>query len=423
MPLYDDHSNEGTPPPFPKGGLGGDSSNTRVISLVLAGNLLDYYDFMLFAHIGAVLTGVFMPTLDPKQTHLLSLLIFSIPFVVRPFGGYFFGMISDKFGRGVALGQTLKFASLASFGIAFLPGYEIGGGISLVLFILLRGLQGLSLGGEYTTAGTVLMEKYSTRRSFLSALVGSSGTVGSLIAFGFSWFYLNDYFPEEAWRYAFGVGALVTYISFLLRKQLKKDMEAVPAIQVIHYPIAPQKAIAVSLSVGLLVGVMFYFPMVYSNFYLTKILGYPASTGLFATLTALVGSIVMTPFFGLLADRYSPERIMTLAAFLSIPAAILGFTLIENGNLWGQVILIGTIAMFGAPTHALLNPLFAAQSRSRYVNTCFMLGTSLGSLAPFVSGYIASEFAFHHAPMLLVILTGLLTFIVFYRAFQGGLPK
>jgi len=392
--------------------------NARVISLVLTGNLLDYYDFMLFAHIGAVLTGVFMRTLDPTQTHLLSLLLFSIPFIVRPFGGYLFGAISDRFGRGIALGQTLKFASFASFGIALLPGYEIGGLLSVILFILLRALQGLSLGGEYTTAGTVLMEKYATRRSLLSALVGSSGTVGSLIAFGFSWFYLNDYFSEQAWRYAFGVGALVTYLSFLLRNKLKKDMEGVPEIKALRYDIAPRKAIIVSLSVGLLIGVMFYFPMVYTNFYLTKILGYPASTGLLATLTALVGSILLTPFFGLLADRYTPERIMTLAALLSIPSAIIGFMLIEQGNLWGQVLLIGCIAMFGAPTHSLLNPLFDAESRSRHVNTCFMLGASLGSLAPFVSGYIASEFGFNQAPMVLVVITGLFTFSVFYKTFR-----
>lgn len=392
--------------------------NARIIPLILTGNLLDYYDFMLFAHIGAVLTGVFLPQLDPTQTHLLSLLLFAIPFVIRPIGGYVFGKISDKFGRGTALGKTLKYASFASFGIALLPGYEIGGLTCAVLFILLRALQGLSLGGEYTTAGTLLLEKYGKHRSLLSGLVGASGTVGSLIAFGFSWFYLNDYLPDQAWRYAFGVGALVTYVSYLLREKFKKEMVGVPAIQAIRYNISHGRAITVSLSIGLLIGAMFYFPMVYSNFYLTKILHYPVSTGLCATLIALVGSIILTPIFGVIADRYRPERVMTWAALLTVPCAVIGFLMLEQGNLLGQLVLIGSIALFGAPTHALMNPLFAVESRSRHVNTCFMLGTSVGSMAPFVSGFLADRFHFHQAPMLIVIICGLFTFGVFYNCFN-----
>lgn len=372
---------------------------------------------MLFAHLGAVLTGVFIPALDPTQTHLLSLLLFAIPFIVRPFGGYLFGVISDKFGRGIALGQTLKFASLASFGIALLPGYEIGGLISAVLFIFLRALQGLSLGGEYTTAGTLLMEKYSRHQGLLSALVGASGTVGSLIAFGFSWFYLNDYFSDQAWRYAFGVGALVTYISYYLREKIKKEMQGSHVMQSKHWDIPLRRAVLITVLVGLLIGVMFWLPMVYANFYLTKILNYPASLGLSATLIALVSSILLTPIFGHLADRFTAAKVMTLAALLTVPLGVTGFLLLQQGNLFGQILLVGSIALFGAPAHALINPLFPAEIRSRYVNTSFMAGASLGSLGPVISGFLASNFGLNYAPLLMIITCGLFTFMIFYGTF------
>lgn len=397
------------------------NSHKRVLALVVSGNILDYYDFMLFAHVSAILSTVFFPGLQPTQAHLVGLAMFAIPFVIRPFGGYFFGRLSDTLGRGYALGQTLKYASFASLGIALLPGYEIGGAVSASLFILLRALQGLSLGGEYTTAGTLLMEKFTTHRGFISGVVGASGTVGSLIAFGFSWFFLNGYFSDDAWRLAFGIGAIVTYISYLLRETLKKEMETPVEISRLPYDISQSRAMLIVTLIGLYIGVMIWYPMVYANFYLTKILHYPASIGLTATLIALVGSIIFTPIAGHLADRFKAERMMTIGALLSLPLCTGGFLLLEQGNLLGQVLLISSVALFGAPMHAVMNPLFPPENRSRYVNTCFMIGASLGSLAPSASGFLATQYGFHYAPLLIVLFFGSMTFAVFQASFKLNL--
>lgn len=393
----------------------------KIISLVLMGNALDYYDFMLFAHLGVVITHLFFPDLDATETHLLSLLLFAIPFVVRPVGGYVFGLLSDKLGRGHALGQTLKYASFASAGIALLPGYEYAGIVSMVLFILLRALQGLSLGGEFTTAGTLLLEKYSRHRSLLSAVVGSSGTVGSLFAFGFSWFYLNGYLSEEAWRIAFGFGALATYLSYVFRQKLRNQMAASTAARQVRYDVPHRTAMVLSVLSGLLIGVIFWIPMVYVNFYLTKILHYPVSVGLNATLVALLSSIVLTPVVGYITDRFTrPEIMMTFGALLSMPLSIIGFLLIQHGYLSGQIFLILSVVIFGAPQHALMNPLFPPETRSRYVNTLFMVGASFGSLVPVVSGYLVDHVGFHQAPMILVVFFGALTSVVFLRTFGLG---
>ncbi|MFI4957287.1 MAG: MFS transporter [Gammaproteobacteria bacterium] len=394
------------------------NKNLKVISLVVFGNALDYYDFMLFAYLGAIITGYFIPDLDPVQSHLLSLLLFAIPFVIRPVGGYFFGKLSDINGRGYALGQTLKYASFASLGIALLPGYEIGGLVSIVLFILLRALQGLSLGGEYTTAGTVLMEKYNTHRGLLSGIVGASGTVGSFLAFSFSWLYLNDYLSGDAWRIAFGIGSAMTYISYLLRKKLKNEMVCSVDTKAFRYNISHRKAILITLFTGILVGVTIWIPVIYANFYLTKILHYPYSAGLNATLIALVGSIVLTPFFGYLSDRYSrPEIVMTVGAVLTIPLCLLGFPLIQQGNLIGQVFLILAAVIFAAPMHAMVNALFPVEIRGRSINTTFMLGASVGSLIPVISGYCATNYNIHSLPVGFVVIFGIITSIIFYLNF------
>ncbi len=393
--------------------------NLKIISLITVGNILDYYDFMLFAHLGAAMTGFFIPNLNPTQTHLVSLLLFAIPFIIRPIGGYLFGTLSDRFGRGFALGQTLKYASFAGFGIAVLPGYEIAGVISMIVFVLLRALQGLSLGGEYMTAGTLLMEKYKTRRSFISGSLAASGSIGSLVAFGFSWFYLNDHLPEEAWRYAFAFGALATYISFIFREKLKKEMGVSVATKAMQYDVPRSGAISVAIFAGVLTNVIIWIPIVYTNFYFTKILHYPASAGLLATFTALICSIVLTPLAGYLSDRFlKPEKMMMLGAVLSIPLSIVGVLCIQQGSLWGVFILMVANVTFGAPVHAVLNPLFPSECRGRYVSTCFMLGASFGSLVPVISGYLAEHYHMYNAPIVFMVVAGVVTSGVFYWAFN-----
>jgi MHS family proline/betaine transporter-like MFS transporter len=393
-------------------------NNKSVIAVVMSGNFLDYYDFMLFAYFGQALTSVFFPWLEPTEAHLLSLLLTALPLFVRPLGGYFFGKLADTQGRGHALGQTLKFASMASLGMALLPGYAMGGLISAGFFILFRALQGLSLGGEYTTAGTVLMEQYAHRRGLLSALLGASGTFGSLCAFGISWFYWNDYFTGEAWRLAFGAGALVTYLSYYFREKLKKQMAGPVQKMPSPFSISRPNALLITASVGCYIGIILWYPMIYAHFYLTQVLTLPASIGLMATLIALLGSVILTPLAGLLADRFTPERIMTLGALLSLPLCIGGMILVSQGHLLGQLLQVMAVALFGGPMHAVMNPLFQEKHRSKQLNTAFMLGASVGGLAPTLSGWLSMQHGFHAAPLLIVLIFGSLTAWIFLKNFR-----
>lgn len=395
-------------------------SDRSVIALVLSGNVLDYYDFMLFAHLGAGLTKHFFPGLDSAQAHLLSLFLTTIPFFVRPIGGYIFGRLSDLSGRGQALGSTLKYASIASLGLAVLPGYETAGLMSTGLLILFRALQGLSIGGEYTTAGTLLMEKYSNRRCFLSGILGSSGTVGSLIAFGFSWVYLNDYLPDYAWRWGFALGGLATYLSYYFREKLKKSMQGHEPIASPVNSISYSKALFITGLIGLYIGILYWSPIIYSNYYLTKILGYPASMGLTASLLALLTSIIATPILGQIIDHFKwrPEAAMSLGALLSVPLFLCGYLLISEGILFGQIVMVSAAVAFGAPIHPVVNSLFERKIRSRSINTSFMTGGCIGALAHPISGWLASACDIPQAPLLIVLTVGCLTTVVFVSSFM-----
>lgn len=387
----------------------------KVLLLVISGNCIDYYDFLLFAHLGYFITPKFLPNLDQNNAHLISLLLFSLPFIVRPLGGYIFGKISDLSGRTIALSISLKWAGFASLGIAFLPEFETGGVVCSILFVLLRALQGFSLGGEYPTAGTYLMENYYENKGMLSGILAASGTVGSLFAFSFAWLMTKPFIPDYFWRFAFVLGGIVSLISFYLRKILhtkigiSNDNNSDFKTDTNHLG-----AIILTISTGALVGATTWLPMTYSNYYLTKVLSNNIEFGLIATLISLIVYIIATPLFGKLADIYPAKCVMMISALSCIPLSLFGFMLVFNNHLTGQILLTLAAASFGAPIHVFMNELFPQNIRSRNINLFFMIGTAFGSLLPVISGYLVNRFGQHFIPVIFVSSLSAIVFCVFH---------
>lgn len=378
--------------------------------LVIIGNILDYYDFLLFAHLGFIITPFFISNLNAKEHHLFSLLLFALPFILRPIGGYFFGRIADNMGALQVLSKTLSYSSFATFALACLPSYADIGILSSILFIALRSVQGISLGGEYTTAGTFLMQEYKNRKGLISGILCASGTIGSLIAFIIAWLYSQNYLHEQFWRLAFLLGGIGAYASMLLRRKFIQPNTN----HLKHNPETNQittiNPFYITFLIGALVSILCWLPMVYTNFYLTKILHFSIKTGLLATFIALISYIILNILCGFLADYYSAIRIMKIGSLLALPLGIGGYICIKHGLLIGQILLISAASIFGAPIHVVMNHLFGTKNKSRNLNTSFMAGTAFGGLTPFISGYFSDNYQFHDLPIIILIIITILVF-------------
>ena len=135
-------------------------------------------------------------------------------------GGYIFGSISDKYGRKAALVKSVKWAIVPAIGFAVLPGYDSIGVVGSYVFVILRLVQGVALGGEYAIAGTYLMEMKQKHSGLVSCILVGSCSVGSLIGFGFAFLAAQQYAPASLWRWAFLFGAAGTYLSYYGRHYL-----------------------------------------------------------------------------------------------------------------------------------------------------------------------------------------------------------
>ena len=118
------------------------------------GNVLEWYDFAVYGYLAPIIGKVFFPADDPTASLLAAFGVFAVGFLSRPIGGMIFGHFGDKIGRKRVLIISVVMMGASTFSIGVLPGFAQIGVASAVLLVILRILQGISVGGEY--AGSVV---------------------------------------------------------------------------------------------------------------------------------------------------------------------------------------------------------------------------------------------------------------------------
>ncbi len=121
---------------------------SRVIIFSSLGGVLEFYDFIIYALLASYLAHNFFPTHDTRLSLLLTLATFAIGYIVRPLGGIIFGHQGDRHGRKKPFTLTVIMMAISTLLIGFLPTYQQVGLIAPVALIILRILQGFSVGGE-----------------------------------------------------------------------------------------------------------------------------------------------------------------------------------------------------------------------------------------------------------------------------------
>ncbi|MCB1149730.1 MAG: MFS transporter, partial [Chlamydiia bacterium] len=148
----------------------------KVIIASSLGNLIEWYDFTLYIYLSTTLAALFFPEQSQTAGLLMTFAVFALGFLVRPLGGAFFGYLGDRFGRKNALSVSILMMTLPTLLIGITPTYATIGIAAPCLMILWRILQGLSVGGEYTSSVLFLSESApKENRGFAAsfALVGA----------------------------------------------------------------------------------------------------------------------------------------------------------------------------------------------------------------------------------------------------------
>ncbi|MDH0728941.1 MFS family transporter [Pseudomonas sichuanensis] len=302
----------------------GEERSKRIFAIVGAssGNLVEWFDFYVYAFCAIYFAPAFFPSDDPTVQLLNTAGVFAAGFLMRPIGGWIFGRLADRHGRKNSLMTSVLMMCFGSLIIACLPTYASIGAWAPALLLLARLIQGLSVGGEYGTTATYMSEvALRGQRGFFASFQYVTLIGGQLLAV-LVVVILQQLLTEEelrayGWRIPFVVGAVAALISLVLRRSLEetssaetrqnKDAGSISGLLRNH-------AGAFITVLGYTAGgsLIFYTFTTYMQKYLVNTAGMNAKSASFVMTGALFLFMILQPVFGMLSDRIGRRNSMLL---------------------------------------------------------------------------------------------------------------
>ena len=319
----------------------------RAIVASSAGNLVEWYDFYVYSFTALYFAASFFPGDDPTAQLLNAAAVFAVGFLMRPLGGWLFGRIADRRGRKTALMLSVLLMCVGSLAIAVMPTHATIGAAAPILLLLVRMVQGLSLGGEYGATATYMSEvSVAHRRGFYASFQYVTLIGGQLVALCVL-VVLQQLLPESAirewaWRVPFAIGAVLAVVVFYLRRTLHEtasSKERTEDAGTMRALAKHPRALLIVVGLTAAGSLLFYTFTTYMQKYLVNTAGMDAKTASLVMTVALFIFMVLQPVFGLLSDRIGRRTSLLLFGGL---ATLFTYPLLAA---------LGTV---GSPTMALV---------------------------------------------------------------------
>lgn len=200
----------------------------RVLGSSMLGSIIEYYDFILYATAASIVFDkVFFSNLDPALALFASFGTLAAGYVARPLGGIVFGHFGDRAGRKQMLVVSMMMMGVATIAIGLLPTPEALGWMSPVILVLLRMVQGISVGGEWGGATLMALEHAPpSRRGFAAAFANAGGPIGGLLAtlvVSATSALTGDAFLEWGWRVPFLLSAALIVVGMVIRLKVAES--------------------------------------------------------------------------------------------------------------------------------------------------------------------------------------------------------
>jgi MHS family proline/betaine transporter-like MFS transporter len=402
----------------------------KIVSSAIVGNIVEYYDFGIYAVFATNIGSLFFPSHDEFVQTLLALSVFAVGFLMRPVGGVLFGHIGDRIGRKVSLTLSIIGMAVCTLLIGILPGYNQIGVAAPILLVVVRLLQGICIGGEGAGSAIFILEHLEGYKpGLVGSIVMASNMIGTLLA-AFVGIILNHFFIDDpnGWRYGFFLGSAMgltgLYMRFFVSEtpvfQLKKESNSTVKVPLLEVIAKQWKRLVVVAFLGGMTAAVAYMIRGYLNVFFQQIMNYEPNEALYFKSFALIVMIISLPFFGVLADKVGYRRFFYTVCYLIIVLIIPTFLLIANADHNVTEVLLGLLIL-GFLAAAICAPAFpyaisAFEPELRYSGMAFSwnMGIALfGGTTPAISTFLAEKIG-HHAPAYYIIVMAIAFIIVTY---------
>jgi len=401
------------------------AQSRKAIYAASIGNVMEWYDFNIFAFMAAPLAKNFFPGSDPAAGLLSTFAVLGVGLVVRPLGGLVIGRMGDVHGRKPALIFTVLMMAIGTGLIGILPSYANIGILAPVLLVVARMLQGFSTGGEWGSATTFMAEwSQQGRRGYFTSLQQLSNAVGlllgSAIAALLASFLAADAIDAWGWRVPFLIGALFGPIGLWLRRSIDetppfRDSEGAAA----SHPVgAAWKAAATAIGFAAGWTVCFYAFLNFMPAFTRIQLKLSPAEALWSNTIGVVAFTIFVPLMGALSDRVGRRPLLLLSsiAFFVLPLPV--FLLLVETHSFALVVaaqlLFGlALSLYSGPGPAAIAELFPTRGRSLWLSLSFSLAVALfGGFTPFISQWLIAVIGSPLAPTFYIMVVVALSFFV-----------
>jgi len=369
--------------------------NRRSLVAGTVGNFVEWYEFGAYGFFATVIAANFFSTNSTSDAESLikTYASFALAFFFRPIGAAVFGRLGDRIGRRPTLILVLLLMTGSTTLIGLLPTYATVGAAAPWLLTLVRALQGLSAGGEFGGAVSIMTEfapktkrgLYGAWQSFTVALGLLAGAgLAAILATTLSKDALNDW----GWRVPFLVALPLGLVALWLRLRLA---ETPNFDRVKEAPPPPadkaEVAKAIALGIGRLMGwsAAGYTFLVVMPSYLQATLHATFQQALVATVLANLGFAVSIMPAGWLSDRIGRRPVMVTGAALVVVLAFPLMNLLQDKGssnaVKGVAVFVAglVVGLMAGPGPAMLAEMFPTRARYTGLGLAYSLSNAVFS--------------------------------------------
>ncbi|WP_082988491.1 MFS transporter [Bordetella bronchialis] len=384
----------------------------RAIAASAIGNATEWFDYGIYAYGVSYISAAFFPG-NTQEATLFALATFAISFLVRPFGGLFWGPLGDRLGRKAVLALTILMMSGATVCIGLIPSHQTIGLWAPTLLILLRMVQGFSTGGEYGGAATFMAEYAPDKRrgfcgSFLELGTLGGFSLGALLMLGFSVLLDDAAMHAWGWRIPFFLALPMGMIGMYLRSRMKETPVFREAEEVLNENQEQELKGSVKevctdykgqvLALGGLVvalNVVNYTLLSFAPTYFANQLGLSTQESLIVPIIGMLFMMLFLPFIGWLSDRVGRKPMWWASLIGLFALAIPMFHLMATG-LTGAIVGYAILGLLYTPQLATISATFPAMfpTHVRFAGfaIAYNVSTSLfGGTAPAINDWLIGK--------------------------------
>jgi MFS transporter, MHS family, proline/betaine transporter len=386
------------------------ASAIRTVAAGAIGNALEWYDFGLFGYFAPIISAQFFPSTDPRAALLNTFGVFAAGFLMRPIGGILFGHLGDRMGRKWTLGLSVLLMAIPTALVALLPTYQQIGLSAALLLLLVRLLQGLSVGGEYVGSMSYLAESAPpNRRGFATSWCNVTGGVAALVGSGLAAVVSRVLTPEQlsdwGWRLPFLLSIPGGLLSWWLRQSIAESpcfTEVRDEGNVARVPLreslrTDRAAFLTIAGLSLLASIGWYIPWVWLATWLDDINRprMPEWEALTSSTVASLVLVVLLPPAGALSDRFGRKPLILAASIGFLILSYPMFLWMSGGTFTAALIsqMVGAVltALYGGASLAAFVELFPTRTRYSGLAMSYNLAVAIcGGTTPLVATWLVT---------------------------------